>query len=231
MPPGSDPAALVTGASSGIGRAVAAHLLASGWRVTAVARDPARGDLQGANLHAADLRHEDACVAAVAAHREAYGDLDLLVNAAGVGIAGQVEGYATKHFDLQLALNLRAMFLITREALPMLLARRGRIVNLSSILGLEGSASMSAYAATKHGVIGFSRSLAAEVEPAGVRVTALCPGYVDTPMTDWIKDRLAAEAMIQTDDIVRAVQFLLDLSPGCIVHELVIDGPRPPGLG
>jgi NAD(P)-dependent dehydrogenase (short-subunit alcohol dehydrogenase family) len=219
----------VTGASSGIGRAIAAHLLGAGWDVTAVARDPGRGGLEGANLHAGDLRHEEACVAAVASHRDRFGSMDLLVNAAGAGFAGPVDGYSTKRWDLQVDLNLRATFLVTREALPMLRERRGRIVNLSSILGLEGAPAMAAYAATKHGVIGFSRSLAEEVEPDGVRVTALCPGYVDTPMTDWIRDRLPVHGMITTDDIVRAVQFLLDLSPACIVRELVIDGPRPEG--
>jgi NAD(P)-dependent dehydrogenase (short-subunit alcohol dehydrogenase family) len=226
VPPAS---ALVTGASSGIGRAIAAHLLGAGWGVTAVARDPARGGLDGANLHAGDLRDEETCVAAVASHRDRFGSMNLLVNAAGAGFAGRVEGYPTKRWDLQMDLNLRATFLVTREALPMLRERRGRIVNLSSILGLEGAAAMAAYAATKHAVIGFSRSLAEEVEPDGVRVTALCPGYVDTPMTDWIRERLPAHGMITTDDIVRAVQFLLDLSPACIVRELVIDGPRPEG--
>jgi NAD(P)-dependent dehydrogenase (short-subunit alcohol dehydrogenase family) len=228
VPPAS---ALVTGASSGIGRAIAAHLLESGWGVTAVARDPARGGLDGAHAFPGDLRDEEACIGAVASHRERFGTMDLLVNAAGAGFAGSVAGYPTKRWDLQLDLNLRATFLVTREALPLLRERRGRIVNLSSILGLEGAPSMSAYAASKHGVIGFSRSLAAEVEPDGVRVTALCPGYVDTPMTDWIRDRLAGETMITTADVVRAVQFLLDLSPACIVHELVIDGPRPEGIG
>jgi NAD(P)-dependent dehydrogenase (short-subunit alcohol dehydrogenase family) len=226
VPPAS---ALVTGASSGIGRAIAAHLLADGWGVTAVARDPARGGLDGAVEHPADLRDEEACIGAVAAHREHFGEMDLLVNGAGVGFSGPVEGYPTKRWDLQVAINLRATFLITRESLPLLRPRRGRIVNLSSILGVEGTAVMAAYTATKHAVVGFSRSLAEEIEPEGMRVTALCPGYVDTPMTDWIKDRLPVDQMIQTADIVRAVQFLLELSPGCIVRELVIDGPRPHG--
>jgi NAD(P)-dependent dehydrogenase (short-subunit alcohol dehydrogenase family) len=223
-------AALVTGASSGIGRAIAADLLADGFGVTAVARDPARGGLAGAHEVVANLADEDACVAAVAAHRERFGRLDLLVNAGGVGIGAPVEGYRTKAWDLQFAVNVRGLFVITRESIPLLRAARGRVINLSSITGLRAEPGLAAYSATKHAVVGFSRALAAELDGDGVRVTALCPGYVDTPMTDFIKDRVPADTMIQTDDCVRAVRFLLSLSPGCRVAEIAIDGPYMPDL-
>jgi NAD(P)-dependent dehydrogenase (short-subunit alcohol dehydrogenase family) len=217
--------ALVTGASSGIGRAIAADLAARGYDLTAVARRPERAGIDGATYVAADVSSEEDCVAAVAAHRERVGSLDLLVNAAGLGIAHTVEGYPTKRWDLQFAVNVRGLFLVTREALPLLRASRGRIVNLASIAGLKGSPTLAAYSATKHAVVGFSRSLALELDGDGVRVTALCPGLVDTPMTDWAKDEVAAGAMVSTADCVEAVRFLTSLSPACRVPELVLDGP------
>jgi NAD(P)-dependent dehydrogenase (short-subunit alcohol dehydrogenase family) len=222
--------ALVTGASSGIGRAIAADLLAAGWDVTAVARDPGRGGLDGAHLVSANLLEEDGAVAAVAAHRERVGSLDLLVNASGVGFGGPVDGYPTKRFDITFGVNIRGMFLVTREALPLLKASRGRIVNLASIAGLQAEPGLAVYAATKHAVVGLSRALSEELFDDGVRVTALCPGFVDTPMTDFIKNQIPAGQMVQVSDCVKAVRFLLELSPAVKVPELVLDGPPIPNL-
>jgi len=222
--------AIVTGASSGIGRAIAADLLAARWDVTAVARDPARGGLDGAHLVPANLLDEAEAAAAVAAHRERVGSLDLLVNASGVGFGGPVDGYPTKRFDITFGVNIRGMFLVTREALPMLKAARGRIVNLASIAGLQPEPGLAVYAATKHAVVGLSRSLSEELFDDGVRVTALCPGFVDTPMTDFIKSQIPAGQMVQVDDCVKAVRFLLGLSAAVKVPELVLDGPPIPNL-
>ncbi len=222
--------AIVTGASSGIGRAIAADLLAAGWDVTAVARDPGRGQLDGAHLVAANLLDEEGAIAAVAAHRDRVGSLDLLVNASGVGFGGPVDGYPTKRFDITFGVNIRGMFLVTREALPLLKASRGRIVNLASIAGLQAEPGLAVYAATKHAVVGLSRSLSEELFDDGVRVTALCPGFVDTPMTDFIKEQIPAGQMVQVDDCVKAVRFLLELSPAVKVPELILDGPPIPNL-
>jgi NAD(P)-dependent dehydrogenase (short-subunit alcohol dehydrogenase family) len=216
------PAALVTGGSSGIGRAIAADLLAHGWDVTIVSRDPARAGLDGATCVAADLRSEDACVSAVADHRERLGRLDLLVSSAGIGIAGPVDGYATKAWDLQFAVNIRGLYLVTREALPMLREARGLIVNIASVAGLGGAGMLSGYAASKHAVVGYTRTLNEELLADGVRATAICPAFVDTPMTDWVKGSIAPEDMIQPDDIARTVRYLLDLTPACHVPEIAI---------
>ncbi len=217
------PTALVTGASSGIGRAVAADLLAGGWAVTAVARDPGRGALSGAYEVAADLAEEAGCLAAVAAHRDRFGVLDLLVNAAGVAVGGPVVDIDTADWDRQFDLNVRGLFLVTRASLPLLVEARGMIVNVASISGLRGSPDLSAYTATKHAVIGFTRSLNEELRGTGVRSTAVCPHFVATPMAEWIRDRLPFEEMIQPDDVARTVRFLLDLSPVCLVPEIAID--------
>ncbi len=217
------PTALVTGASSGIGRAISADLLASGWEVSAVARDPSRAALDGAYEIPADLRQESACLAAVEAHRERFGRLDLLVNNAGVAIGGPLGGVTAEQWDAQFDVNVRALFLVTREALPMLRDASALVVNLASISGTRGSPDLSAYTATKHAVIGFNRSLNAELGPSGIRATAICPHFVATPMADWIRDRLPFEEMIQPEDVVRTIRFLLELSPVCLVPEVVID--------
>jgi 3-oxoacyl-[acyl-carrier protein] reductase len=222
--------ALVTGASSGIGRAIAADLLADGWAVTAVARDPARGELAGAHEVAADVSDEQACIAAVAAHAARFGRLDLLVNAAGVGVGGPVEGSRTRSFDLQFAVNVRGLYVICREAIPLLRASRGLVVNVASITGVHPQPGLAVYGATKHAVRGLSGALQAELRDDGVRITALCPGFVDTPMTDFVKRSVPATSMIQPADCVAAVRFLLTLSPACLVPEIIIDGPQIPDL-
>jgi NAD(P)-dependent dehydrogenase (short-subunit alcohol dehydrogenase family) len=212
------PAALVTGASSGIGRAIAQERLEAGWDVTAVSRDPARGGLSGAHEVAADLTDEEACIAAVAAHRERFGRLDLLVNAAGVGLAHAVDGYPAKAWDLQFALNVRGLYVVTREALDLIRDADGLVVNLASVAGVTGARSLSAYSATKHAVVGYTRSLVEE----GVRATAICPGFVNTPMSDWMKGTIPPERMIQPEDVAATVRFLLELTPPCIVPEVVL---------
>ena len=141
----------------------------------------------------ANLLDEEEAVAAVAAHAERFGSLDLLVNASGVGFGGPIDGYPTKRFDISFGVNVRGLFLVTREALPLLRASRGRIVNLASIAGLQPEPGLAIYAATKHAVVGLSRSLSEELFDDGVRVTALCPGFVDTPMSDFIKGQIPAD--------------------------------------
>ena len=217
------PTALVTGASSGIGRAVAADLLAAGWELTAVARDPGRGRLAGAQEVAADLADEDACRRAVEAHRERFGRLDLLVNGAGVSIGAPVDEVATSDWDRQFAVNVRGLFLVTRGALPLLREARGLIVNVASISGLRAGHAQSAYVAAKHAVVGFTRALNEDLRGTGVRATAVCPHFVASPMTAWIADRVPFEEMIQPEDVARTVRFLLELSPVCLVPEVPID--------
>ncbi|HEV2786057.1 MAG TPA: SDR family oxidoreductase [Solirubrobacteraceae bacterium] len=238
----SDRAAIVTGASSGIGLAVARMLCEEGLAVTLVARRP--GTLEGAyealrgeglevQRVAADVGSEDDVVRAVAAHREAYGRLDVLLNNAGVGIGAPIGELSTKRMDVQLNTNLRSLPLFYREALPMLTAagaehRNALVINSASIAGKQGQAWLSIYSATKFGVIGFTEAMNAELGALGIKSTALCPAWVDTPMTDFVKAHVPAEEMIQTADIVAAVRMLLSLSPGCVVPEI---GFRAPGGG
>jgi len=235
----TDRAAIVTGASSGIGLAVARMLAEEGHAVTLVARRPEKLETAYAALHAdglevqrvaADVGNEDDVIRAVAAHRDAYGRLDVLMNNAGVGIGAPIGELDTKRMDIQLATNLRAIPLFYRECVAMLTAAGAEhgnalVVNTASIAGKHGQGWLSIYSATKFGVVGFTEAMNKELGGLGIKSTALCPAWVDTPMTDFVKEQVAPEAMIQTSDIVASVRMLLSLSAGCVVPEIVFRAP------
>ncbi len=234
-----DRAAIVTGASSGIGLAVAKLLAEDGWGVTMAARRPEKLEAAYAELRDAghdvqqvsgNLGVEEDIKRVVGAHRDRYGRCDLLMNNAGVGIGEPVAELTTKKVDLQIATNLRSIPLFYREAVDMLRAagaehRNALVVNTSSISGKRGEAWLSVYSATKHGVVGFTQAMNKELANDGVKSCALCPGFVDTPMTDFVKGVVPAEQMITTDDIAESVRFLLKLSPGCVVPEIMFERP------
>jgi NAD(P)-dependent dehydrogenase (short-subunit alcohol dehydrogenase family) len=220
-----DKAALVTGGSSGIGLAIATMLREEGFALTLAARTQAKvevaADALRAHPVAADVAREEDCRRIVDEHRERHGRLDVLVNSAGVGIAGLVDELDTKHIDLQLDVNLRATILVTAAALPLLRETRGLIVNLASIAGASPSPRLPVYGAAKAGIINFTSSLNRAEEEHGIRATALSPGFVDTPMTDWApvpKDR-----MIRPEDCAEVVRTLLRLSPYARLPHLVIE--------
>ena len=241
-------AAIVTGGSSGIGLAIARMLGEEGYEITLVARRPEKLEEAASGLEAegitlqaiaADLSSEEAIIDVVKAHGERFGRLDVLVNNAGVGFGSLADEVQTKHIDMQMSVNLRSIFLFYRECLPMLRKaaeehQEALVVNLSSISGIRGEAFLSVYSATKHGVIGFTQAMNKELGSAGIRNTALCPGFVDTPMTDFIKGQVPAEEMIRPEDIAEAVRFLLNVSPGCMVPEIQFEQPgglQIPGIG
>jgi NAD(P)-dependent dehydrogenase (short-subunit alcohol dehydrogenase family) len=163
-------------------------------------------------------------------HRDAYGRCDVLVNNAGVGMGELVESLTTKKLDIQLNTNFRSIPLFYREAMDMLKAageehRNALVVNTSSISGKRGEAWLSVYSGTKHAVIGFTQAMNKELNNAGIKSTALAPAFVDTPMTDFVKEQVPAESMITTADIAESVRFLLKLSPGCVVPEIQFEQP------
>jgi NAD(P)-dependent dehydrogenase (short-subunit alcohol dehydrogenase family) len=227
-------AAIVTGASSGIGLAIAEMLGAEGYCLTVAARRPEKLEAAAAglsekgfevNVVAAQLAEEEGVQRVVASHRERFGRVDVLVNNAGVGIGAPVGEIATKRLDLQLDLNIRSIVLFYRECADLLLAagaehRRALVVNTASIAGKHGQAWLSVYSATKAAVIAFSQSMHRELSEQGVKSTALCPGFVDTPMTEFVKGQVSAEDMIRPEDIAAAVRLLLDVSPACIIPEI-----------
>ncbi len=238
-------AAIVTGASSGIGYAIARMLGQEGYALTLAARRPekltgAAAQLRGEGLEvqevAANVASEEDVQRVVSAHRERYGRCDVLANNAGIGIGASIAEMATKGLDMQIAVNLRSIVLFYREAVDMLRAaggehRRALVVNTASIAGKRGSAWLSVYSATKFAVVGFTESMNQELAGDGVKSCALCPAFVDTPMTDWTKGTVSPEDMIQPEDIAESVRFLLRLSPACIVPEIVFFRPQDAASG
>ena len=219
------PSALVTGGSSGIGLAIAHMLREEGFDLTLASRTKAKIDAAaaalGAHAIAADVGNEEDCVRAVAEHKERFGGMDVLVNSAGIGIAGTVESLQAKHIDLQLGINLRGLLLVTREAIPLLKASRGWIINLASIAGTTATPGLTVYGATKAAVIAVTHSQNSELDADGVRSIAICPGFVDTPMAEW--SGLASDEMIQPSDCAEIVRMCLRLSPHARIPQVVVE--------
>jgi len=232
-------AALVTGGSSGIGLAVARALGEDGYALTVSARRPDKLEEAAEGLRAdgidvsavpANMSKEEDIQALAESHRERFGRLDVLMNNAGVGIGGAVHETETKKLDMQLDVNLRAVYLMSRQAIPMLKeagSEHGKalMVNTASIAGKYGQGWLAAYSATKFGVVGLSQAMHRELGGEGVQVTALCPGFVKTAMTDWVEN-VEPHEMIQPSDIAEAVRYLLRTSPACMIPEIQFIRPN-----
>ena len=226
--------AIVTGGSSGIGLAIARMLGEEGYALTVAARRPEKLEEAVAGLRdagfdvesvAGNLAEESVVQEVARRHKERYGRLDALVNNAGVGVGATVDDIDARKVDLQLAINLRSLVLFYRECAEMLRAagaehRCALVVNMSSISGKSGQPWLSVYSATKAAVVGFTQAMHKELGSHGVKNTALCPGFVDTPMTDFVKEHVKPEEMIQVTDISETVRTLLKMSPGCVVPEI-----------
>ncbi len=228
--------ALVTGASSGIGRAIALHLARAGARVGILARrrdrlESLREEIQAAGSEAlvlpADLTRPQALHDAFETFRQAWGDPEILVNNAGRGTFGPFVQSRPEDYDSIFNLNVRALMLATQEVLPAMIRRReGTIINISSIAGKMGMAGSALYCASKHAVMGFSEALLEEVRPHNIRVTVICPGMVNTEAfrsrpTEDRKD------MIQPDDVAEAVLLAASATQTATFNEIVVRPRRP----
>jgi NAD(P)-dependent dehydrogenase (short-subunit alcohol dehydrogenase family) len=214
-------------------------LAEEGHDLTVVSRTPAKIERAAAELAArgvaaqplaADLAEAEQVTAVLAAHRERFGRLDVLVNNAGMGIHGGIGSCTTKLIDLQLALNLRAVMLFYREALDLLRAagrehRNALVFNMSSVLGKRGDAGLSVYSAAKHGVVGFTEAMNAELSAEGIKSCVLCPGFVDTDLADYAENPVPAAEMIRPRDVAETVRSVLRLSPNCVIPEIPMTRP------
>jgi 3-hydroxybutyrate dehydrogenase len=210
----SDRAALVTGAASGIGRAIAGRLVRDGWDVLAV--DLAADHEGPGEPFEADLTVRAGNEAAVAAALERFGRLDAVIPNAGFQHVAPIESFPDDEWDRLLALLLTSPFLLAKHAWPALRASGdGRIVVVASVHGLVASPYKSGYVSAKHGVLGLMKTLALEGADAGIRVSAICPGFVRTPL---VESQIAAQAQVHgmaeervLDDVLLAPQAVKEL--------------------
>jgi short-subunit dehydrogenase len=232
-------AAIVTGASRGIGLALAETLAHEGYDLTISARKPDTLEAAAERLRGsggvveavpANLADADAITGVVARHRECFGRLDVLVNNAGVGIGATATDHQVKHVDLQLAVNVAAIVLLYRESIGMLRAAGAEhgnalVVNLASLAGKSPQPWLSVYSATKAAVVAYTSAMNKELNADGVKSVALCPGFVNTDMSEFVKGTIPADEMLTTGDIAEALRFLLRLSRHCVVPEIVFQRP------
>ncbi|WP_263143650.1 SDR family oxidoreductase [Pseudomonas sp. RIT-PI-AD] len=238
------PVALITGAGQGLGRATALRLLEAGAHVVITDLDARlleeTRELSGAPERVAalvqDVTAQDAPAQAVAFALDRFGGLDWLINNAGIGKAKSVAQTSDEEWDRYADINLRSVFRFSREALPHLRPGRGCIVNLASIFGLLGHPGVAPYAATKAALVGLTRQMAVDYGPQGIRVNAVAPGIIETPLT---AERIRTDArfkalMIDTtpfhrigrpEDVANAIHFLCSDQASFISgHTLTVDG-------
>lgn len=226
--------ALVTGASRGIGRAMALGLARLDYKVILVSRsrdklnevaaeiaaDPA---LPSADVYPVDMNRSEQVVEFCADVIGAYPRLDVLVNNAGAHFRGTLEA-SRDEFARILETNLIGPYILLRELTPMMQKQRsGHIFNIASRAGKNGFAETGVYSATKFGLVGLSESLYRKLSADGIRVTALCPGWVDTIMAREAGAPIPPEEMIQPDDLMKTIAWLLSLSPAVCVREVVLE--------
>ena len=230
--------ALVTGATEGIGRATALALGRAGYRVGICSRTIEKVEATLAELRAqgvtaagaaADVADPDQVRHLVDQVRGTLGEIDVLVNNAGVLIARPIEELTLEDWDVTMATNLRGLYLTTRLVLPGMRTRRqGTIVNVASLAGRNGFVGGSAYSASKHAVLGFSRSLMLEVRKDNVRVIAICPGSVATGMLrNQAMLKPDHERILRPEDVAASILHVLTLPTGALVSELDIRPTNP----
>lgn len=234
------PVAIITGASKGIGKACATGLSEKGYRVILVSRtEPALQQVADEirklphqqpgqapevyPLDVTDVKKADQMVARIA---ERHGRIDLLVNNAGIYVDGSLD-MSVEEFDRLYHANLRAPFNLMKAVVPVMKKqRRGAIFNIASRSGKYGFSTSGGYVSSKFGLVGLTESLYREWIGQGISFTAICPGWVATEMARVAGTPLPPEDMIQPEDIVKTILWVLDLSPGACIREVVLESPK-----
>jgi 3-oxoacyl-[acyl-carrier protein] reductase len=228
--------AVVTGAGRGIGRAIAIELARMGAKLALVARNAVELEKTaatiggGASVIPADVRKRDDVHKLLDHVSSTLGPVDVLVNAAGVGIFGLVTEFSDHDYDTILDTNLRGIFLACRYVLPSMISRgTGDIVNIASIAGKVGSATRAVYCASKFGVVGFTQSLAEEVRQYGIRVSVICPGSTDTSFSSHPhREGKARGKMLAPSDVAHAVRMLLTQERNSFISEVILRPTQKP---
>ena len=232
------PVALVTGATAGIGRAIAFALGREGYAVGVCARSPGPvqsllADLKKAGISAAGREADVAdppAVAELVRHvTKELGPVDVLINNAGVGYLKPFAELTLEEWDRTMATNLRSMYLVTREVLPAMRSRKhGAVINIASLAGKNAVVGGTAYAASKHAVLGFSKSLMLEVRKEGVRVASICPGSVATGFGKGrTVPKISREGVLAPEDVADAVIATLRLPERALMSEIDLRPSNP----
>ncbi|RIH65572.1 SDR family oxidoreductase [Mariniphaga sediminis] len=227
--------ALITGASKGIGKAISIGLAKLGYQTILTGRNAKGLDETSAEIiregcpapkvFPMDITHSEKVKETVAQIVKDVGRIDVLVNNAGIYFGGSLE-LPEQDFKTMLDTNLSAQFVLLQEVVPVMKQQQsGYIFNIASRSGKVGFAGSGGYCASKFGLIGLSESLYNELTPQGIKVTALCPAWVNTTMAQQAGSPLPPETMIQPDDLFETIRWLLNLSSGSCVKEVVITNP------
>ena len=219
--------ALVTGAGGGIGREIAVRIKAAGANVAICGRnveklEAAARSIGGALTLPGDLLDDTYVQSCVDRTVETFGGLDILINNAGVALSKPFAETTIEDFDRVMATNVRAPFILIRSALPQLRKARGRVINIASVVAHKGYPLQSAYAASKHALLGLSKSLANELYEDGVRVHVISPGGVYTDMAKVARPDLSPDGLISAAEVADAVMFLLSLDKNAVIDEICL---------
>lgn len=224
--------ALVTGATRGIGRSISLALANSGAHVILAARTEnllqilkeeitSRGGK--ATAVRTDVAVEQDILSLFETIKDNLGKLDIVINNAGIGIWGKIVNFAIEDFDKLINVNLRGMYICCQQSMKMMIpAHSGYIINISSVVGFKGYPNQSAYTASKHGVMGLTKSLSVEAQEHGIRVSAILPSGVDTDLIVSARPDLDRSVLIHPEDIANTVLYLLSLSDRAMVDQVYI---------
>jgi len=224
--------ALVTGASRGLGKAISLALANEDATVIVTATDktrlkPVADKIKksggNAEIIPADLTKENDIISLIEQTKNTFGKLDILINNAGVTQSSKIEDTPTEKWDLCMAVNARAPFILCRQALPLLYkSDQAAVINIASVVGIKGYPLQSAYTASKHALRGMTMSLAEELKKTRIRVHLLCPGGIDTDLVTQVRPDIKKDELMKPEEIAELVIYLLTHRGNAVLDELRI---------